>query len=223
MTTATLNSMLVSLDIPVRTWTNDPKLLSISLENGGNYYHDYFSHLMYFDIDIDAVTADDDKKLLKIKYYKPALVSSPFHKYEKLSSKTFKIEPDIFGLYSIPLIKDFKQFRNPKIGDIVYTINASNALVASTTIESITGNTIVLVADLDVSNKRLCYASGIVLNTSLQKLNVNDRVESFLGNDSIRILKRPLTTYTVDEYISISNIEGFSLRRFGNISNFLYR
>jgi hypothetical protein len=221
MTTATLNSMLVSLDIPVRTWTNDPKLLSISLENGGNYYHDYFSHLMYFDI--DAVTAGNDKKLLKIKYYKPVLVSSPFHKYEKLSSKTFKIEPDIFGSYSIPLIKDFKQFRNPKVGDIVYTISASNDLVAATTIESISGSTIVLVADLDISGKKLCYASGIVLNSSLATLNANEFVESFLDNDSILILKRPLTTYTVDEYISISNIEGFSLRRFGNISNFLYR
>jgi hypothetical protein len=221
MTTATLNSMLVSLNIPVRTWTNDPKVLSLSLENGGNYYHDYFSHLIYFDI--HATQPQNDKKLLKVKYYRPSIVSSPFYKYEKLSSKTFKIEADIFDSYSIPLIKDFKQFRNPKIGDIVYTIDASNDLVASTTIESITGTTMVLTADLDVSNKRLCYASGIVLNSSLATLNVNEFVEPFLGNDSILILKRPMTTYTVDEYISISNIEGFSLRRFGTISNFLYR
>jgi len=217
MDITTLQDALATMGIAENQPVLDKHLHIINMENEGNFYYDYFGHVMIF---------DTDKSLLKVKYYSSALVSSKFYKAEKTATSTFKVSGDIFGSYSIKSMELFNAFRNPEVGDIIYTINPNGSLAQAATISSFSNGVIVSSADLDLNNKVLCYASGKALEISggeIQTKDANVFVEDFLDNHSVLILRRPLTNFSTDEYFSIENIEGFSLKRFGSIANLLVK
>jgi len=215
MTSTTLGHMLTAIGITANEPTSNPTLHVVNLQSDGNFYYDYFTHRIHFDL---------TDHLLRIKYYNAVLVSSIFNNFTKISNSTYSAEPNIFGSYSSKVIKVLNPFREPKIGDIIYTIDSSNEISEVSKITSISGKVITSADDLDTDGLRLCYASGISLDisgSSIEAIKAGEYLESFLGNDGILILRRPLTENTVDEYVSGENIEGFSLRRFGSLENFL--
>lgn len=217
MTSTTLGHMLASLNITADSWISDENLHTINLQNDGNYYYDYFTHMIKF---------DTTNHMLNIKYYQADIVSSKFYGFEKLDTATFRILPNAFGNYSLKQLKHFDAFRKPAVGDIVFTVDSSNEFVAATTITGISNGVVTTAADLTTTGNSLCYASGVVLSISGGSIQANDAgafLESFLGDDSVLILRRPLTDNTADEYISAENIEGFSMRRFTDLSNLLFR
>lgn len=217
MNSTTLGHMLTSMGITANAWISNENIQVVNLQNDGNFHYDYFSHLIRF---------DTTNQLLKIKYYQPDVVSSKFYGFEKLASASFRIIPNPFGNYSFQQLMHFKAFRNPRVGDIVFTVDSSNDFVAATTITNISSGVITTAADLDTTGRTLCYASGVVLSISGGSIQANDAgafLESFMDNDSILVLRRPLTSYTADEYISVENIEGFSMKRFSGLSHYLFR
>lgn len=211
MNALTLEKMLLVLDIEANQWTTDSQLYTISMTTDGTHHYDPLSQRLYFDL---------TNQLLKIKYFTPILVSSYFWKAKKTAASTFEITPDIFGNYSVKMINQFDQFRNPKIGDIAFTVDANGNFVEARTITNIEGTVMTLSSDIDVTNKKLCYASGVVLTLSLGTIvpkTAGQFLESFDGKDALLVLKRPTTNNIADIYISTPDIEGFGLRRFNSL------
>lgn len=217
MNSTTLGHMLTSIGITANAWVSNENLEVVNLQNDGNFHYDYFSHMIRF---------DTTNQLLRIKYFYPEVVSSKFFGFEKLGTASFRIIPNNFGNYSFKQLKHFEAFRNPRVGDIVFTVDSSNQFVAATTISSISSDVITTAADLVTTNRTLCYASGLTLSLSGGNIQANDAgafLESFLDDDSVLILRRPVTSYTADEYISVENIEGFSMKGFSELSHYLFR
>jgi hypothetical protein len=215
MNATTLGHMLTSLGITANEFISNTNIHSINLQNDGNFYYDYFSHLIKF---------DTTNLMLLVKYYRPSLVSSILKDAERVSSAVYRLKADQFGLYGRRSLLAFDTFRNPRVGDLLYTIDENKEISDITTIQTISADIITTAADISISGKELCYASGAALEISggsIQASRQGEFIESFLDNDSIILLRRPNTVFTTDEYISIENIEGFSLRRFNPITNFL--
>jgi hypothetical protein len=219
MDKTTLIAALSSMGIMSNQPTASVDLKVINTQNDGNHFHDFFSEMLFF---------DTNNEILKVKYFAPLIVGSRFYKFEKIENSSFRVFPDNFGKYSINSIKTFRQLRNPKIGDIVYTVDEDNQFVSATYITSIdlTSGNIETQADLDIEDNFLCYANGALLHLiigQIQSKKGSEYLTPFLNDDSILILKRPTSNYIADTYISTENIEGFELRRFNNAFDFLYK
>jgi hypothetical protein len=219
MDKTTLIAALSSMGILANQPTSNIDLKVINTQNDGNHFHDFFTEMLFF---------DTNNEILKIKYFASLIVGSKFYKFEKTGDSSFRIFPDNFGKYSVNSIKTFSQMRNPKIGDIVYTVDEDNQFVSATYITSIdlfTGN-IQTQADLDIQGNSLCYANGALLHLiigQIQSKKGSEYLTPFLDDDSVLILKRPKSDYTADTYISTENIEGFEFRRFNSAYDFLYK
>jgi hypothetical protein len=217
MNRTTLIAALNSAGITANQWTSDPNLISISLESDGNQYVNFLDQLLYFDTRAGY-------EMLKVKYYAYSQVSSEFIDYEKLSSATFKVRPDKHGKYGKKYSSHLKMFRNPKVGDIVYTVDSSNDYIEGRTITSFDGSTMVLNSDINVSGRTLCYASGDVLQLSggsITTVKLGEYIESVFDDDKILIYKKPRTQYNADIYIATTSIESLVFRRFGTKQDFL--
>ena len=218
MDKTTLIASLNTLGITPNTWTSSDDLMSINLINNGNHFYNQFEQMIFF---------DTTNELVKIKHYFYGFVSSEFFKAEKIAPATIKADYNINNRYSINNTPIMEQFRNPEVGDYVYTILASDRrFVEARTITGISAGVLTLDSDIDTTNKILCYASGKSIDLVGGTFFTKDAAilsESFAGDDAFIYLKRPVTDYAVDTYISTRSIDGFSLRRFNTKEALLYR
>jgi len=209
MDKTTLIASLAAIGIDSGEWTSSQDLMIINLGNNANHYYNFLEQMIYFDV---------DNEVLKIKHYRYAPISSQFLKIEKTGSAQFKIDFGITGSASIKMTKLLDQFRNPEVGDFLYTVlKSDNGFVQAVTITSISNGVITTDSDIDVSDKIICYASGKALGIiggQLIQKDENAIVEAFADNDAFLYIKRPLTNFITDTYISTTAIDGFSLRRY---------
>jgi hypothetical protein len=210
MDKATLISSLTAIGISAGSWTSSPDLMSINLTSDANHYYNFLEQMIYF---------DTTNEVLKIKHYRFSPISSQFLKIEKTASAEFLVSSGLDGKASIRITNVLDQFRNPEAGDFLYTtLKSDNSFVEAVTITSVSGNGVLTTdSDIDISNKNVCYASGRTLSIIGGQLIQNEEtaiVESFSDNDGFLYIKRPITSFTADTYISTQSIDGFSLRRY---------
>jgi hypothetical protein len=213
----TLIAALASGNIAPDSWISVPELLYVSLSTDANQYHNFLSQLLHF---------DTTNEILKIKEYYYTLVGCRFSSYEKIGESQFRLGRSEIGNYGLSEVKDLGQMREPIVGDFVYTVTSSEQVSEIATLVSFSNGVMTLSADLDVTDKKLCYAQGDKLKLlagSLSPKREGDRLELFLSRSSILILKRPMSGYEADVYVSTLEIEGFSYRRFGTSEDFIIK
>jgi hypothetical protein len=209
MNKITMQKMLLSLNISENTWVSNKDIFAINLANNGNFHNDFYSIRLNF---------NTTNEILRVKNYRFKLVSGEFDKVEQLTSNSLKIVSDItsqFAKYT-KLNERLLRVRNPKIGDIVYTVNSSNSIVAITTITEITYNSITLANNISIGTNRVCYADGSLLNIvsgGLQAKLSSAFIEEHPDLTTL-LYREPLTTNITDEYIDFDKINGFSLNRY---------
>ena len=201
----TMINMLSVLGVEANQWTYDDTLTYIILEHAGNHYYDQFKQSIMF---------DTVKDLIKVKFYDSRLVSGRLSVKEKTAAKTFLIKGNLSGNVSIAP-KDFDLFREPIVGDYLFTIDQSTLQeVAASKIVSITKSgkdkIIVTADDLVLTNAILAYTFKESIEGGLPAGNF---VRALPQDESIIIQYRPLTTHSVDQFIGFSGVTGFATLR----------
>ena len=209
MNNVTMQNMLISLGIPQNTWVSNKDIFMISLTSNGNFYNDYFGTRINF---------NTTNELLRVKNYKFKLASGEFDKIEQVAADTLKATADINSQYAkyTKLNETIPRLRNPKVGDIVYTVNSSNVIVATALITEILGGTITLDANLTIGSNRVAFADGSLIEVvggNLQTKAVGSFLEEY-PDFTTMIYREQTTTNITDEYIDFGKINGFSLNRY---------
>jgi len=203
----TLINMLTSMDIASDDWVTSDRIHTINLTTDGNHYNNYYEQRLYFD-----TTAG----VIKIKYYNFILVSSKFLNVTEVDTTHFTMKPNDYAYYGKDEIETLAKFRNPKAGDIAYTIDSAGTVVAAT-ITGITASSITVDTALSLTGKTLCYANGGLLEISggiiVGKRDLST-VEDILDNPAHILYRQPKTIYTADEYLFLDNVNGMSLNRY---------
>jgi len=203
MTKETLVILAEAMGLDTDEWISDSDIIAINLGNDGIQQYDQFTQDLYI----------DSEGILKVKYYASSIVSSVFKNIEIISDTTLNAKTDIFGNYGVT-IRGFNPFRNPKVGDIVYTIKSDGSVFQSTFITAISGNTLELNGALDFDQaEKICYASGNLFNVDLTLKDTNDKTLTPFDDNAFILYKRPLSLNPADIYISAQHITGFSMRR----------
>jgi len=210
MDKTTLISALTAMGITAGSYTSSQDLMSINLTSDANHYYNFLEQMIFF---------DTTNEVLKIKHFRFSPISSEFLKIEKTASAQFLVSFGLDGRASRRVTHVLDQFRNPEVGDFLYTtLKSDNSFVGAVTITAVSNNGVLTTnSDIDISNKNVCYASGRTLSLIGGQLIKNEDdaiVESFSGNDGFKYIKRPITNFTADTYISTQSIDGFSLRRY---------
>jgi hypothetical protein len=220
MDNSTMIAALTSAGIPADTEVFENNLTSLTLESNGNLVYNFLSQGLRFDTTNDLV-------LVKEYFFK--LASSEFYRVSRVSSGQYVAQKDLEGRYSARVSPIFKKFRSPKSGDIAFTTSAAGVFQAAASISSfneLTGE-MVLSSDLDISaGRRFCYADGSSLKIeggSIVALNAGESVSSFLSQDSILIVRKPVTDSTSDVILSFKSVEGFVFRRYNTVESLLQR
>jgi hypothetical protein len=219
MDLTTMSAALASAGIPADTQVFEPSLKAITLESDANIDYSFLSKSLYF---------DTTNELLLVKEHYFRLASGQFFKVERTSALNYKASKDLGDSYSSITSPIFRKFRAPKVGDIAYTVSgAPLAISATATITSFDRNTgeMVLSSDLSLSGEILCYADGDSLELdsgSIVAIEAEENVSSFLENDSILILRRPITALDFDTVVSFETIESFVFNRYVTNESMLY-
>jgi len=206
MENSTMTNMLVAMDIASDSWISTDRIHTINLTTDGNHYHNYYEQLLYFD------TAG----IIKVKYYNYGLAATKFYNAVAVDLRNFEIKHNFLTYYGLDEVKTLLKFRNPKYGDIAFTIDSAGAFVAAANITAISPQTMTVDADLDLTGNRLCYADGSLLVIS-GGIIIPKRAGSFiegLKDESQILYREPKTIYTADEYLFIDNVNGMSLNRY---------
>jgi hypothetical protein len=220
MDLTTLTDALASAGISEDTEVFQFGLKSISLETDGNIDYSFLSKSLYF---------DTTNELLKIKEYFFKLASGQFFRAERTSASNYRIHKDLDGSFTVLSSSIFKKFRTPKVGDIAYTVSgAPLSIVATATITSIDTNngTMVLSSDLSLSGNLLCYADGDSLEIdagSIAAIEGDETSSSLLGNDSLLVVRKPVTELDFDTVVSFQSIESFIFNRYVTNESILLR
>lgn len=209
MNKTTLIAALQSAGITAGSWTSKKELSVINLESDANHYHDFLTQMIYF---------DTTNEILRIKEYVSSIASSKFFKINKTGNSTYKMFPDGFGYYGVKEVVQMKQFRNPTVGDIFFTVDSSNTFVEAEYITAISGDVITLASDLDLDGYTAAYASGKTFEIS-NLGQIAPRIsgqlqERFLESSTVLLSKKPITDNVTDVYVSTTNIEGFEFRQY---------
>ena len=220
MDATTLSAALTSAGIAADTGVFEPLLKSISLETDGNIDYNFMSQKLYF---------DTTNELLKIKEFYFKLASSEFYSAERTSASNYRILRDGDGSFSRTVSPMFRKFREPKVGDIVFTVSgAPLAFVAGATISSININngTMVLSSDLSLTGNILCYADGGSLELSggsIDAIEGDEEVSTFLGVGSVLVVRKPVSELDFETVVSFQSIESFVFNRYVTASSRLLR
>jgi len=209
MDKTTMLAMLESLSISTNTWLTDKSIFIIGITSDGNFHNDFFSERLNFD------TVND---LVRVKFYSYKLGTSQFFKAEQVTVNSFKASRDELGHYGkyLPINEKLGRMRNPAIGDIVYTVNASGDFVAAVYISSIDGTTLTLSGNLTIGTNRVCYADGSIIKIQgglLESIKDGSYLEELTDMTSI-LYREALTIYNTDLYLDFNNINSFSLVRY---------
>jgi hypothetical protein len=214
MTKTVMDAMLDTMEFPIDQWFDDSELSSINLTSDGRQVYDELEQRLYYDSTVGTI---------KVKYYSFDLVSAVLNDVEVISATSFKIVPDKFGYYSIfkPIRQGLKKFRNPQVGDIVYTVDKiSLELIAAAIITSISTTTVTLDRNLTINKAAhlVAYASGKVLKIdnegAIAAIKPDTYVMDYRDNATVLVYKTPRTPYTADIYIGCEGVTGFSMKRY---------
>jgi hypothetical protein len=218
MTSAEMIAALASAGITTDEEIFDQNLISLSLEDNANLVYGFLSQ---------GLTFDTTNELVKVKEYFFKVASSPFYKATRLSAGSYKIDKDLEGSFSKRVSPLFRKFRNPKPGDIVFSVSiATGNFVQATSITQLDvfEGTMTLEDDIDLSSGRLCYADGEeleIVSGAIEPKTAGDSATSFIGKDSILILRRPVTANPYETVISFENIESLLFRRYNSTESLL--
>lgn len=220
MNKTTLISALKVLDIPENTWTVNYDLLQVNFSCDGNFYYNFLSELIKF---------DTVNEIFYIKYYKTDPISSEFFKSKKVDTKKFKVETNLLNEYSLAKTTLLPKFRDPRVGDVVYTVDQNGAFAYAVEIESMKDNVLTLSEDITVpAGGSLCYGSGVYLeaiggqlfakdpNTALDISSITGStnvVLSFAGDRRFQYVMKPQTLHSADFMMTTKFIDSFLLRR----------
>lgn len=220
MDLTTLSQALTSCGIAADTETFEPNLASISLSNDGGIQYSFLSQSLYF---------DTTNELLRVKEYFFKLASGEFFSAERTSDSNYKILRDGEGSYSLRMSAIFKKFRDPRVGDVAFTVSGvPGTFVAAANIVAVDLNagTIETDSDLDISGKRLCYADGSSLEIdsgSIVASEADETVTSFISSDAILVVRKPVSSNDFDYLFSFDSIESLLFKRYTTSEALLHR
>jgi hypothetical protein len=220
MDLTTLTDALASAGITEDAEVFEPLLKSISLSNDGGIEYDFLSKSVYF---------DTTNELLRIKEYVFKLGSSEFFRAERTSASNYRIYRDNEGRFSARMSILFKKIRDPRVGDIAFTVSASaGSLVASANITDVDLNagTIETSSDLSLSGNILCYADGTSLEInsgSIVAIEAEETVTTLMGKDAILIVRKPVSSNDFDSIFTFESIESLIFKRYTTTDTLLKR